>query len=47
LGAAVPSNVPLRLGMVALLGGAGMAAGWYLLHRMIDHLRRVGGLGLA
>jgi ABC-2 type transport system permease protein len=47
LRSAPPSNVALRLGMVALLGGGGMALGWFLLHRMIDHLRRVGRLGLA
>jgi ABC-2 type transport system permease protein len=47
LGTQAISNVPLRLAMVALLGGAGAALGWYLLQRMIDHLRRVGRLGLA
>lgn len=42
-----PANVPLRLGVVALLGAAASAAGWLLLNRMIASLRREGTLGLS
>jgi ABC-2 type transport system permease protein len=40
------ADVPLRLGVVLLLGAGALAAGWVLLHRMIDHLRHEGTLGL-
>jgi ABC-2 type transport system permease protein len=40
------STVAPRLSMVILLGCAGLALGWYLLTRMVDHLRQEGSLGL-
>jgi len=42
-----PAGVPFRLAVVVLLGAAGMAVGWLLLHRMVEHLRREGTLALA
>jgi ABC-2 type transport system permease protein len=36
-----------RLGALVLLGGAGLTLGWFLLSRMVDHLRREGTLGLV
>lgn len=43
----LPVDVPLRLGILVLLGAVAMAAGWLLLQRMVDHLRREGTLGIV
>ncbi|HXJ43320.1 MAG TPA: ABC transporter permease [Bryobacteraceae bacterium] len=47
LGSSTPIDVPYRVGMVLLLGGAGTVLGWLLIHRMVDYLRREGTLGIV
>ena len=43
---AAPSHLPLRLGMIAILGLIGGTFGTWLIGRMLEHQRREGTMGL-